>query len=214
MINQFLKAKHWQLFFLLIGVPIGLFLTLGVIISSILKGGTPPEPEDFFKLISIAKFFPLVMVLFASLIFSWFWSVSVGLQNNLPKSVEMKTTKFKIFSCIPLLYVSGICVFLFITLAKIKPQTLPQDLPQIPMEWLTPILFILHILSVFGMFYSMYFAAKTLKTAELQREVIFRDFASEFFMFWFFPVGVWILQPRINDMVERNDIEENAYDRE
>lgn len=210
MTDKILKAKHWQLFFLLVGVPLGLFLTLGVIMSSILKGGTPPEPEGFFKLISIAKFFPLVMVLFASLIFSWFWSVAVGLQNNMPSSVEMKTTKFKIFSCIPLLYISSFCVFIFITLAKIKPQ----DLPQIPMEWLTPILFILHILSVFGLFYSMYFAAKTLKTAELQREVTFRDFASEFFMFWFFPVGVWILQPRINDMAEKSDVEDNVYDRE
>ncbi|WP_375559401.1 hypothetical protein ACE193_16895 [Bernardetia sp. OM2101] len=204
MVDKFLKAKHWQLFFLLVGVPIGLFLTIGVIISSILKGGTPPEPEDFFKLISIAKFFPLVIVLFASLLFSWFWSVANGLQNNMPSSVEMKTTKFRIFSIVPLLYISGFCVFIFITLAKIKPQILLQDLPQIPMEWLTPILFILHILSIFGIFYSMYFTAKALKTAELQREVTFKDFVSEFFMFLFFPVGVWILQPRINEMAEKN----------
>lgn len=209
MVDKILKAKHWQLFFLLVGLPIGLFLTLGVIISSILKGGTPPTPEDFFKLISVAKFFPLVMVLFASLLFSWFWSVAIGLQNNMPSSVEMKTTKFTIFSIIPLLYISGVCIFLFVTLAKIKPQ----DLPQIPMEWLTPILFILHILSVFGMFYSMYFAAKTLKTAELQREVTFKDFASEFFMFLFFPVGVWIVQPRINEISEENDIADNMYDK-
>ncbi|WP_338815258.1 hypothetical protein V9L05_09315 [Bernardetia sp. Wsw4-3y2] len=206
MTDKILKAKHWQLFFLLVGVPVGLFLTIGVIISSIIKGGTPPEPEDFFKLISIAKFFPLVMVLFISLIFSWFWSVAIGLQNNMPNSIEMKTTKFKIFSSIPLLYISGFCIFMFIALGKIKPQ----DLPQLPMEWLTPILFILHILSFFGIFYSMYFAAKTLKTAELQREVTFKDFASEFFMFWFFPIGVWILQPRINEMAEKNDVESNV----
>lgn len=210
MTDKILKAKHWQLFFLLVGVPIGLFFTLGVIISSIIKGGTPPVPEDFFKLIGIAKFFPLVMVLFVSFIFSWFWSVAIGLQKNMPRSVEMKTTKFKIFSCIPLLYVSGFCVFMFVALSKVKPQVLLQDLPQIPMEWLTPILFILHILSVFGIFYSMYFAAKTLKTAELQREVTFKDFASEFFMFWFFPIGVWILQPRINEMAEKNDVESNV----
>lgn len=209
MVDKILKAKHWQVFFLLVGVPIGLFLTLGVIISSIIKGGTPPAPEDFFKLIEIAKFFPLVMVLFASLIFSWFWSVAVGLQNNMPASVEMKTTKFKIFSCIPLLYVSGFCIFIFITLAKIKPQEFLQDLPQIPMEWISMALLVLHILSVFGIFYSMYFAAKTLKTAELQREVTFRDFVSEFFMFWFFPIGVWILQPRINDIAEKSDVDEN-----
>lgn len=208
MINKILNAKHWQLFFLLVGVPLGLFLTIGAIISSIIKGGTPPLPEDFFKLIGIVKFFPLVMVLFASLLFSWFWSVSVGLQSEVPASVEMKTTKFRIFSIIPLLYFSGIGVFIFIFMSKIKPQ----DLPQIPMEWVGVIVSILHILSIFGIFYSMYFAAKTLKTAELQREVAFKDFASEFFMFWFFPVGLWILQPRINEIAKRNNLEQEVYE--
>lgn len=206
MVDKILKAKHWQLFFLLVGLPIGLFLTLGVIISSILKGGTPPTPEDFFKLISVAKFFPLVMVLFASLLFSWFWSVAIGLQNNMPRSVEMKTTKFTIFSIIPLLYISGVCIFLFVTLAKIKPQ----DLPQIPMQWISIALSVLYIVSVFGIFYSMYFAAKTLKTTELQREVTFRDFTSEFFMFWFFPIGIWVLQPRINTIMEENNAAEDV----
>ncbi len=201
MINQILKAKHWQLFFLLVGVPVGCFATIVVILHSNLKDGIPPDPRKFLELISIAKFIPLVMVLFVSLIFSWFWSVAVGLQHTMPNNVEMKTTKFKLFSCIPLLYISGICVFMFVTLSRIKPQ----DLPQIPTEWITPILFVLHILSIFGMFYSMYFAAKTLKTAELQRKVTFRDFASEFFMFWIFPVGIWIVQPRINEIAKRNE---------
>lgn len=60
----------------------------------------------------------------------------------------------------------------------------------------------LHLLSMFGIFYSMYFTAKTLKTVELQREVVFNDFAGEFFLLWFNFVGVWILQPRINKLVE------------
>lgn len=197
MVNQFLKAKHWQLFFLLVGVPVGLFLTIGVIISSIIKGGVPPEPEDFFKLFSIAKFFPLVMILFASLVFSWFWSVSIGLQNSVPINVQMKTTKFSIFSILPLLYVSGFCVFIFITLHNIKPQEF-----RFPSEWIAPIMFILQIVSVFGIFYSIYFAAKTLKTVELQREVKFADFAGEFFLFWIFPIGIWILQPRVNKIIE------------
>ena len=62
-----------------------------------------------------------------------------------------------------------------------------------------------HLFSMFCIFYSLYFVAKTFKTVELQRETTFSDFAGEFFLIWFYPVGVWIIQPKVNKMVE-NDI--------
>jgi len=58
---------------------------------------------------------------------------------------------------------------------------------------------------MFCLFYCLYFVAKTLKTVELQREVSFNDFIAEFFLTWFFPIGVWILQPRINKMIKEYD---------
>ena len=61
----------------------------------------------------------------------------------------------------------------------------------------------LHLFSMFCIFYSLYFVAKTFKTVELQREVIFSDFAGEFFMIWFYPIGIWIVQPKINKMIEK-----------
>jgi bacteriorhodopsin len=60
----------------------------------------------------------------------------------------------------------------------------------------------LHLFSMFYIFYTLYFAAKTVKTVELQREVTFSDFAGEFFLIWFYPVGVWIIQPKVNKMIE------------
>jgi bacteriorhodopsin len=67
------------------------------------------------------------------------------------------------------------------------------------------IFFLIHLFSMFCIFYVLYFAAKTFKTVELQREVRFSEFAGEFFMLWIFPIGVWILQPKINKMVEEED---------
>ena len=61
----------------------------------------------------------------------------------------------------------------------------------------------LHLFSMFCIFYSLYFVAKTFKTVELQREVNFSDFAGEFFMIWFYPIGIWIVQPKINKMIEK-----------
>lgn len=55
-----------------------------------------------------------------------------------------------------------------------------------------------HLISMAGIFYSLYFAARALKSVELQRSVSFNDFRREFFLLWFFPVGIWLIQPRIN----------------
>jgi hypothetical protein len=52
----------------------------------------------------------------------------------------------------------------------------------------------------------MYFVAKTFKTVELQKEVTFSDFIGEFFMFWFYYIGILFLQPKINKMVEDDEI--------
>lgn len=45
-----------------------------------------------------------------------------------------------------------------------------------------------------------YIAAKVLVAAERQRNVTFNDFSGDFFAFLFYPIGVWWLQPRINDL--------------
>jgi hypothetical protein len=51
----------------------------------------------------------------------------------------------------------------------------------------------------------MYFAAKTLKTVELKREATFSDFVGEFFLIWFNFIGIWILQPKINKIIQSQD---------
>lgn len=61
----------------------------------------------------------------------------------------------------------------------------------------------LHLFSMFCIFYSLYFVAKTFKTVELQREVSFSDFVGEFFLIWFYPIGIWFIQPKINKMIEK-----------
>jgi hypothetical protein len=52
-------------------------------------------------------------------------------------------------------------------------------------------------------FYCIHFASKSLKAVELQRTVTFRDYVADFFLFWFFPIGVWFIQPKINKIFNR-----------
>ena len=55
----------------------------------------------------------------------------------------------------------------------------------------------------------VYFVAKTYKTVELQRQVSFSDFAGEFFMIWFYPIGIWIIQPKLNKIIENESAAPN-----
>ena len=193
MTEKFLKAKHWQLFLLSFGIPM---LFQFVVIGSMVANFANRNNTDASFLFSYIKFFPIIMLLFISVLLGWFWSVAIGLQSKLPDGVIMKVKKFKIFFFIPLIYILFIFGFLIQSIlgSRIDPEIIVVVIP---------IIIPLHLFSMFCLFYTLYFVAKTFKTVELQREVIFSDFVGEFFLFWVSPVGIWIVQPKINKMIEK-----------
>ena len=60
-----------------------------------------------------------------------------------------------------------------------------------------------YVISIFIYIYPIYLTAKTLKTMELKRDVNFRNFMKECFLLLFYPIGVWIIQPKINLLIEK-----------
>jgi hypothetical protein len=58
------------------------------------------------------------------------------------------------------------------------------------------------------MFYNLYFVAKTLVLAETGKSASFYNYAGPFFLIWFFPIGVWFVQPRINRLYSEKRIAE------
>lgn len=50
----------------------------------------------------------------------------------------------------------------------------------------------------------MYFVAKTITSVEMKKESHFSDYIGDFFLIWFFPVGIWFVQPRINKIILDN----------
>jgi hypothetical protein len=52
------------------------------------------------------------------------------------------------------------------------------------------------------MVYSVLFAAKTLKTIELGRLAKINEYALEAFLIWMVPLGVWFIQPRLNELAD------------
>jgi len=201
--NLFLRAKHWQLFLLTFGIPMVLYIIVmaGIFSNIMHHPNQPPDPREIF---GYFKLFPFIMVLFTGTLLGWEYSVAVGLQKIVPAHIKMKVTKFKTFFFIPVTYLSLIVIFIFVILTTNFSHTGAADFGPlffIPFLIIIPI----HLFSMFCLFYCLYFVAKTLKTVELQREVSFNDFIAEFFLTWFFPIGVWILQPRINKMIKEYD---------
>ena len=197
MIENFLRAKHYQIFLLTIGIPFIFQFSVVLYLMPTVNGGGEIDDETLF---SIIKVFPVLMMVFMGVIFGWLYSIGIGLQSKLPEDVKMKVGKFKIFFFIPLVYISLISmgmIFLLSNIAFLAGTFAPGVM--------ILVFFLIHTFSMFCIFYVLYFAAKTFKTVELQKEVRFSEFAGEFFMLWIFPIGVWILQPKINKMMEEED---------
>lgn len=202
MISTILKAKHWQLFILIYGLPFLVYLYMVYQIFSNIQQLETGEP-DFNTIFGSIKY--LMGFAFISMIiyWTWYWSVGVGLQHKIPAEVKTSSNLFKVFLLFPAIYLVIASLFALSVINQVStfgPETEPSINPMILM-FIIPF----HLFSIFCIFYCIYHVAKTIKTVELQRKVSFNDFLAEFFLVWFFPIGVWILQPTINKLAEKED---------
>lgn len=185
----FLKAKHWQIFILVFGIPLAFQMIFIFRFLSNLNFMMEPDLNDIFAYTRSI----LIMVMVVMLItYSWFWSMAIGLQKKVQAEVKMKVTLFKVFFIVPIVYIILFSIFILSILNS----------GEFPNPFIILIILPVHFFVIFCSFYCIHFIAKTIKTVELQREVKFSDFVAEFFLIWFYPIGVWILQPRINKFIE------------
>ncbi|RLD66778.1 MAG: hypothetical protein DRI84_04060 [Bacteroidetes bacterium] len=204
-IQLFLRAKHWQLF--VIGfVPFVIFYIN--VLSNLLSRDFMQISHDSTFVIESYRYLGPLMILLAIVNYGWIWAVGAGLQEKVPPYVPMKARKFKWFIGIPFFYFIALAFLMSFLLMSLLPDLLNGDIiPNLSLIFGSLAVIIpLHLFSIFAIFYSMYFAAKTIKSVELQREARFEDFIGEFFLIWFFPIGVWILQPRINKMLNSTEV--------
>ena len=205
MISTILRAKHWQLFVLIFGIPFLIYLYMIFQMVSVfneIDAGTP-DPMVIFEPLKYFMGFAIISMI---VYWVWYWSVGVGLQHKLPDDLKRSTKLFKAFLVLPALYITAVSIFVLGVVSQIS-SLIPGEEPTIN-PIIIAVILPFHFLSIFCIFYCIYFVAKTIKTAELQRKVKFSDFVGEFFLVWFFPIGVWILQPTINKLAEVVDRDE------
>lgn len=193
MMNLFLRLKHWQLFMLLMGIPfIGQIVTFFVVFTS----------SDPFAVFAIM---PFIMIIFMTAFFCWFYSLGVNLHQKLPATVQTNLKRFKLFLFLPVIY-----ILLMVTIGPFALSNIsnPEADPS-PFFVSFAIILPMHLFSMFCIFYCLRFIAKTMKAVEWQRQVSFSDYAGEFFLIWFFPIGVWFIQPRINELFKEKNKEKS-----
>lgn len=202
----FIKGKHWQLFLLLCGVPIAFQIIFMASVFSAISSG---NPEGVIG--NTFVWMPVMMVVFMTAFFVWFYTLGTRLHARLPQGVNLKINLFRLFLLLPAIYIMVLMAGMFSFFNGII-NTGPSDPAFNPasIAGIMSIVFPLHLLCMFGMFYCLRFNAKALKSVELGRMAKFSDYVGEFFLLWYFPVGLWILQPRINKIFD-SAVEESDY---
>jgi hypothetical protein len=165
-----LTIKRWQLFWLMLG---------------------PLFINAFVNLDHNAAIDAICTLVFVLTFLGWYLSMGVFLFPKLPPNAGLNFTRFIWFVIIPAVYLVFVIVFL-------GGYSIGTDGDST--GGLAVIIVPLHLFCMYCMFWCLVFVAKSLKTVELQRPVTFSDYAGEFFLLWFFPIGIWFIQPRLNKL--------------
>lgn len=203
--NFFLSSKHWVLFALMMGIPFLLMFggMFGWMFTSINSNDPFESMSGFWITYGLGMF--LYMVTF----FGWLWSIGTELSKKMPAAQPFNLGRFKIFLIVPVLYMGLFIPFFMGSTMSFDPMS-NQPPPIFNLGGVFIILFVLcHLFSMFCIFHSMYQCAKVVKSIELGRRVSFSDFGIEFVLFWFYIIGIWIIQPRINLIHKRPPLPSN-----
>ena len=194
MTENFLRAPHWQLFLYSFGVPF-LMQLLGttVSISNLVTAGTTAAAPAWPYYLSSAGSLAIGVVLYG-----WMWSVGHGLQKRMPREFRRPTIGFGAV----LLTLSGLCVA---SIFYRGDMLLIMDEERVFTLLFWTVLPLL-IVWMFSHLYCAAYIADLVLTAEQEREPDTHQWLQLSLLIWLFPVGIWIVQPRINRLARRAEV--------
>jgi hypothetical protein len=140
-----------------------------------------------FTAIIFPSMYVFVVVSFAYLlcVLAWLWSMGSFLSSVAPSEIKSKFRFFCFTLLFPLFYTPALLWFA-LTRANVPGAVIA----------------ILHLFAMYCMFYALNFVAKTLVTVQTGRLASFQDYAGQFLLLWFFPIGVWVIQPKISRLYQ------------
>ena len=154
-----------------------LFLMLAVPTALVLLFGIPLQP---LVVASIGLFLMLVL-------FAWMISVAVWSNQRLPPERQRSPAPFVAGLIVPIVY-ALMYIVLYLPLLEAGGP------PARPPIWLFP----MHLMSMAGIFYGIWYTARQYKSLQESVDADFLIFSSTFFLLFIFPLGIWIIQPGVN----------------
>lgn len=194
-----LRAKHWQIFLPYIAVYL---ISMGVMFSAILRFVSDPVYGDIEWLLSrmqLSIWFIILLVLI-----HYFWMLAVGLNLHKLLPAEQRTSK-KTFL---LLFILNLSITVSVLVGAIFIyQWVGWKLGNNQGTFNNPQGFSIAIVlvSICGFIISILLyaqLARILNNLEKGRVTSWSENIVEVILLWFFPVGIWFLQPRINKLVK------------
>jgi hypothetical protein len=171
--KEIVRLKHWQVFSI---------VAIGYIISYVL-------PTTNFMIGSINSIELAAIVTILTLILLFSYTLTIGLFLN---NIKNNTYHFKNW----ILIIAVCCCILGYSYLNL--QRLNFDTEFIPF-WIG---FISTPLTFWGLYYTFYQVAKSLKSVELDRIAKFSECIIDVITIFMLPIGVWFIQPRLNRILK------------
>ncbi len=133
-------------------------------------------------------------------LFAWMFSIGAWSNRRLPESRRRSLLPFTVGLTIPVIYIL-MYITLYIPLLK-------NGAPPRPPLWMLP----MHMFSLVGIFYGIWYTARQFKSLQESEDADFMIFSSTFFLLFIFPLGLWLIQPGVNQLyykLEQSDLDEN-----
>jgi hypothetical protein len=157
---------------------------------------TLPTWQIFILLIA-PYFFPSdnLAVTILTTIWALFFVYSVfllgdSLFKKLPEGHDLKIKRFYFSLLFPAVYVIAVYI-LFPGGFEINQNNYRA------FGWWLLIILPFHLFAMFCIFYVIWFIAKSIATIENNKVVGFDHYSGNFFLLWFYPIGIWFVHPKV-----------------
>jgi hypothetical protein len=117
-------------------------------------------------------------IIFGIVLIGWLYFLGMATNRLIPSKMRFSNQFFIVRLSFSFIYI--IIMSLFFN----------HDIPKLAIPF--------HIVATIFLFSCLWTCAKTIVIAETQKIHGFDKYIGTFFMLWFFPIGIWFVQPRLN----------------
>ena len=171
--RKLLTVDAWLIFAVIFGIPFGVWFLAGALIS---------DPFSSTRGLLQVLSWLAVRIMFAG----WVGILGVGMYRR--PADYLKPSIMLFIPCVLIMLLGEVLA---------APIALMVSVGEFDLGSWGPVLI---CLLVFSWLFVLHFLAKSLVAGERQADVTFKDYWGSMILFFIYPVGVWFLQPRVQEL--------------